>query len=136
MIDMIDKKSLGKAFGWSLIAIMVSVYFTYRINKVEDVKSLCEFMSNTLVDFGITFSAFTITAFSLIQLIKEKSWFSVVKKETDLIDRLSNGFQLAVLLSIISMFLGIFSRIFTLFQDLPEFINGCEKYLYNSTCYL
>ncbi len=111
ILQKIDKRSFVTALVKSVgIAIIFGITIYFKIEG-EDRNSLCEFMTNTLLNFGITFSAFTITAFSLIQFLKEKSWFVAAKKETPIADRISYGFQLAIGLSLLSIFIAIFSKI-------------------------
>lgn len=88
----------------------IAYFFFNKICKYE-LDSLFEKLIDIVINFGLTFLAFTLTGFALIQLLATKKWFNQLRA-TRSFDVFINNFSLAVIINMAIFFISLGLKIF------------------------
>ncbi len=67
-------------------------------------------LSGTNITFGVTYSAFSITAMSLMPLLKDKSWYDKMKK-LNIVNTIIGNYKLCIILNMILTLWGVIGKI-------------------------
>ena len=116
MIKIIDIKHFpiwdaAKTFIISLfIAFILSLPMIYNNRLNNSLYSLIKTISNILINFGITFSAFIIIALSLFFLMDKKQWFNAIQG-TKTFKVIIETFSLSVIFDLACIFIGAISKL-------------------------
>lgn len=111
------KKYNPKDFRWPIIFSLSAGISTYLLSKklcLPDFNDLSEKIVDIVINFGLTFLAFTLTAFALIQLLTLKNWFNQLCG-TDNFRTFLNNFLLAAFVNMIIFFIGLGFKICSMF---------------------
>lgn len=100
-----NKKDTICPLIWStILTVLTFILFKFatKINLVEAMKSISQL--NTT--FGITFSAFSVTALSLLPLLQTRKWF-ILFCESQAYRNLIENYKSSILLNLLLIFFGI-----------------------------
>jgi hypothetical protein len=100
-----------KTFIISLfIAFILSLPMIYNNRLNNSLSSLIKTISNILINFGITFSAFIIIALSIIFLMDKKQWFNAIQG-TKTFKVIIETFSLSIIFDLSCIFVGVISKL-------------------------
>ena len=115
-ISMIDLKHFPKmdavkTFLLSLfIAFFLSLPVFYNDRLNNSLSSSIKTISNILINFGITFSAFIIIALSIIFLMDKKQWFDKIQG-TKTFKGTIETFSLSIIFDLTCIFISLISKL-------------------------
>ena len=109
------------------IGIILISFLLPTCYEKEAILGLPKFdISGTSITFGITYSAFSITALTLLTFLHGKIWFSTFKQKFNLIDRMINNYKLSIKLNMIFTLWSIIASVFM--SQISEIVSQLVNY--------